>query len=195
MRSEPTSNTQTDRFLGALVVVCASAVIGAVGAHAGSTLSSLFRFAGGGGGRFGDKHRATKKKSSRRRKLRRGRACAPPFPNAVDSDDDDDDSNSEREGEGDAYHVYAHGARSVGSGDDEWRAAGRGARERRGDGGDVGRSSSSSSSSSVLHVGSCHCGGLMFEVDAPAHLVAIEGPSKVCLCCRCNELDTMIALR
>ena len=31
----------------------------------------------------------------------------------------------------------------------------------------------------MLHVGSCHCGGLAFEVEAPEHLVAIEGPSKV----------------
>lgn len=65
-------------------------------------------------------------------------------------------SRREGEEEGDAYFEYAHGSRST-------TAAGAGA----GRGG------------LVLHSGSCHCGGLAFEVEAPEHLAAIEGPSKV----------------
>ncbi|CAM9726862.1 unnamed protein product [Choristocarpus tenellus] len=52
----------------------------------------------------------------------------------------------------DSYHAYVHGSQS---------------------GKDV--------KMLVLHTGSCHCGWLTFEVDAPDNLVAMEGPSKVWL--------------
>lgn len=74
----------------------------------------------------------------------------------------------EEEGEGDAYFEYAHGSRST--------ARARTARD--------GSDSNGSGGRLVMHLGSCHCGGLAFEVEAPEHLVAIEGPSKVrYLCC------------
>lgn len=76
------------------------------------------------------------------------------------------------EEEGDAYFAYAHGSRSAAAA----ARARASARDRGGDGGG-GRL--------VCHVGSCHCGGLAFEVEAPEHLVAIEGPSKVVLFCFC----------
>lgn len=78
-------------------------------------------------------------------------------------------SRREEEEEGDAYFEYAHGSRST--------AAAR----ARGAGGTGG-------GGVVLHAGSCHCGWLAFEVEAPEHLAAIEGPSKVgCCCCGCIQ--------
>ncbi|CAM9166144.1 unnamed protein product [Phaeothamnion confervicola] len=59
---------------------------------------------------------------------------------------DNDGGNSSSSDREDPYHSYIHGRRS-------------GKRSR-----DL-----------VLHRGSCHCGGLQFEVRAPAHLVAVEG--------------------
>lgn len=81
-------------------------------------------------------------------------------------------TQAEEEEEGDAYFEYAHGSRSAAAARARARAGGEG-----GVGGGGGRL--------VSHVGSCHCGGLAFEVEAPEHLVAIEGPSKVCyfVCC------------
>lgn len=77
------------------------------------------------------------------------------------------EGGGEEEG-GDAYFEYAHGSRSAAAA----ARARASARAGRGGGEGAGRL--------VPHLGSCHCGGLAFEVEAPEHLVAIEGPSKVC---------------
>lgn len=176
-----------DRFLGVLVIVCASAVIVALSAHAGPPLSAIFR---AGSDAFGDttSSREARKRRRRRRARRSGgsRSTRPPrAAETTESDSDCDASSSSSSAEdGDAYHVYAHGARSVDGGERGGsRGGGRGgvndvgARERRPGERDA------DSSRLILHVGSCHCGGLVFEVDAPEHLVAIEGPSKVCAVC------------
>lgn len=136
-----------DRAIGVLVAACASALLVALGARAGSSLTTFLRLAYGEHvGKRGGKRRST-----------------------------------EEEG-GDAYFEYAHGSRSA--------AATARARARTRQGGEAG---GAGGGRLVSHVGSCHCGGLAFEVEAPEHLVAIEGPSKVCLgwvglCCVCAGL-------
>ncbi|CAN0070488.1 unnamed protein product [Scytosiphon promiscuus] len=82
----------------------------------------------------------------------------------------------EEEEEGDAYFEYAHGSRSATA---TAAARARAAAAGEGSAGDGDGSGSESGGGLVLHLGSCHCGGLAFEVQAPEHLVAIEGPSKV----------------
>lgn len=83
-------------------------------------------------------------------------------------------SPDRQEAEGDAYFEYAYGARSAAAAAAEARAR---ARARARGGGEAG--GEEEGAVLVLHLGSCHCGGLAFEVEAPEHLVAIEGPSKV----------------
>lgn len=184
-RTPSLSQSQMDRFLGVLVIVCASAVIVALSAHAGPPLSAIFR---AGSDAFGDSTSSRDaRKRRRRRKARRGGGSHTTRPlraaEGTESDSDSDGSSDSSAEDGDAYHVYAHGARSVdggrsgSSGEGRGVVSERGARDRRPGERDGGNSRL------VLHVGSCHCGGLVFEVDAPEHLVAIEGPSKVRAVC------------
>jgi hypothetical protein len=56
-----------------------------------------------------------------------------------------------RDAESDAYHEYMHGRKS----------------------------GAASTGPLVLHKGGCHCGSMTFEVEAPAHLAAVEGASKL----------------
>ena len=56
-----------------------------------------------------------------------------------------------RDAESDAYHEYMHGRKS----------------------------GAASAGPLVLHKGGCHCGSMTFEVEAPAHLAAVEGASKL----------------
>lgn len=153
-----------DRVLGVLVAVCASAVLVAIGARAGSSLSTLLRLT---------YNEASQASSSSSKKKQKGRSDHPRRPreeqgrdsSAAEGNSDNSSSSSsspqDGEGDGDAYHAYAYGARSAA------------VRRRAGGGGDEGEGRL------VMHCGSCHCGGLVFEVKASEHLVAIEGPSKV----------------
>lgn len=84
---------------------------------------------------------------------------------------DGQQQRQQEEEEEDAYFAYAHGSRSA-------AAAARARASARASGGAAGEGEGGRL---VCHAGSCHCGGLAFEVEAPEHLVAIEGPSKVCV--------------
>lgn len=127
-----------DRVLGVLVAACASALLVALGARAGASLTTLLRLA------YEERFTARGKRRSARQE--------------------------EHEEEGDPYFEHAYGSRSA--------ARSRASRE-----GSASDGSESRGGRLVLHLGSCHCGGLAFEVEAPEHLVAIEGPSKVrCWC-------------
>lgn len=157
-----------DRVLGVLVAVCASAFLVAIGARAGPSITTLLRLSYHGHSSSSSSSRSKKRKSSSRRRRSNSRvpregALSAGYEESYHSSNDGDDGADE---EGDAYYSYAHGSRSNGDCSSFVRAeSGQGEQERGG--------------LLVLHYGSCHCGGLAFEVEASEHLVAIEGPSKV----------------
>lgn len=168
MRAATPSTKAVDRVLGVLVAVCASAVLVAIGARAGSSITTLLRLTyTSTTTNINRGKRKNTPRSNRRGKETRGSSDGAEGEGGEDDDDEDG---------GDAYFAYAHGSRSCSSTNRAAEAAGdlAGGAGAEGMGGIGDRGGKL-----VLHLGSCHCGGLMFEVDAPEHLVAIEGPSKV----------------
>lgn len=149
------SSQTVDRMLGVLVAVCASAVLVAIGARAGSSLSTLLRLTYSEASQGSSRSKKHKGRNHFRRQ-RKGRNSS----EAAEGGTSDNSDSSPQDGEedGDAYYAYAYGARS--------------AALRR-------RTAEDGEGRLVMHGGSCHCGGLVFEVEASEHLVAIEGPSKV----------------
>lgn len=163
------SSQAVDRLLGVFVAVCASAVIAAFGARIGPSFSAFLRLAYDGYASTDESSAGSeegRRDCPKKRSSRRPRRSSPDNEDSRRQDNNGEGNNVEM---GDEYFAYAYGSRSsslrsgVAAGDAATVA------ERRGGLGAV----------LVVHAGSCHCGELAFEVQAPEHLVALEGRSKV----------------
>lgn len=163
------SSQAVDRLLGVFVAVCASAVIAAFGARIGPSFSAFLRLAYDGYASTGESSAGSEEGRGDCSKKRCSRGPRRSSPENEGSRRQDEGGNVEM---GDDYFSYAYGSRSssLRSGMAVGVAAGDAAdvAGRRGLGAVL-----------VVHAGSCHCGELAFEVQAPEHLVALEGPSKV----------------
>lgn len=161
-----------DRLLGVFVAVCASAVIAAFGARIGPSFSAFLRLAYDGYASNGESSAGSEKGRGDSPKKRRSRGRRRSSAENEDTRRQDGSGEGDNADIGDDYFAYAYGSRSssLRSGTAVGVAAGDAAAVggRRGLGAVL-----------VVHAGSCHCGELAFEVQAPEHLVALEGPSKV----------------